>query len=78
MLDHHGVAVAPLASGFEDLAVSGGLDRSADGGCVVDALVCADLVQDRVAAAREKRELIRAKSTGVRMNALRMLEPSAR
>lgn len=77
VLDDHGVAVTATAPSQFDAAVTGSLDwRTARGG-VVDAFVRADLVQDGVLAAGGKARLIRAKSTGVRMKALRRLLPSA-
>src|SRR5690606_33123307 len=51
MLEDHGVAVAAVGAGQDDLAIAGGLDGRAAWRGVVDALVRADLVQDRVAAA---------------------------
>ncbi|MNE59044.1 hypothetical protein D3C80_1541150 [compost metagenome] len=51
VLDDDGVAVAPFAPGKGNLAIASGFDRGAAGCGVVDALVRADFVQDRVAAA---------------------------
>src|SRR5690606_11297 len=54
VLDDHGVAVTAFATSFKHAAITGGLDRRTARRGIVDALVCADLVQNRVSAPQGK------------------------
>ncbi|MCY1437719.1 hypothetical protein D9M71_538930 [compost metagenome] len=70
VLDDHGVAITAAAPGQQHLAVTGRLDWSAPRCGVVHALVCANLVQDRVLAAHGKaradaREIHRGANEGL-------------
>ena len=52
VLDHDGVAVAALDAAEDHLAVAGGPDRRSDRRRVIDALVGANRIEDRVLAVR--------------------------
>ena len=76
VLELDDIAVSALFACETHSAFAGGAHRRAHWRGIVDALVRANPVEDRVGGARLNRELMRENCTGARMNALRRLLPS--